>query len=85
MSLLLRINHDGARRRDPLTYQRDAELLEKAMETETDPFRIARYTFYLAQSYRDCGETEKALAAYLSRAELGFWLEEVFISLYMAA
>lgn len=67
LSLLLRINHDGARRRDPLTYQRDA------------------YTFYLAQSYRDCGETEKALAAYLSRAELGFWLEEVFISLYMAA
>jgi glycosyltransferase involved in cell wall biosynthesis len=85
LPLLLRINHDGARRRDPLTYRRDAELLEKALETETAPFRIARYTFYLAQSYRDCGETEMALAAYLQRAELGFWKEEVFISLYMAA
>lgn len=85
LPLLLRINNDGARRRDPLTYQRDAELLKKALETETDPFRVARYTFYLAQSYRDYGAKEKALAAYLRRAELGFWKEEVFISLYMAA
>jgi glycosyltransferase involved in cell wall biosynthesis len=85
LPLLLRINHDGARRRDPRTYRRDAELLEKALETETDPFRIARHTFYLAQSYRDCGESEKALAAYLRRAELGFWKDEIFISLYMAA
>jgi Glycosyl transferase family 2 len=84
LPLLLRVNHDGARRRDPLTYRRDAEILEEALQTETAPFRIARYTFYLAQSYRDCGESEKALAAYLRRAELGFWDQEVFISLYMA-
>jgi hypothetical protein len=45
----------------------------------------ARYRFYLAQSYRDCGEKEKALQAYLERAELGFWAEEVFFSLYSAA
>src|SRR5262249_32725880 len=45
----------------------------------------SRYQFYLAQSYRDCGEKEKALQAYLQRAELGFWVEEVFMSLYSAA
>src|SRR5262249_42297653 len=45
----------------------------------------SRYQFYLAQSYRDCGEKEKALQAYLKRAELGFWIEEVFMSLYSAA
>ena len=53
--------------------------------TETDPFLIARYTFYLAQSYRDCGEDRQALANYLKRAELGYWTEEVYISLYRAA
>ncbi len=81
----MRRNHDGARRRDPLTYRRDAEVLEAALKTETSPFLLARYRFYLAQSYRDCGEPEKALEHYLARAELGFWQEEVFISLYCAA
>ena len=83
--LRLRRNHDGARRRDPRTYTRDAEILETALKTENDPFMRSRYQFYLAQSYRDCGEKEKALQAYLQRAELGFWIEEVFMSLYSAA
>jgi Glycosyl transferase family 2 len=78
-------NHDGARRRDPATYRRDAEILETALQTETSPFLIARYRFYLAQSYRDAGDKEKALANYLIRAGLGFWQEEIFISLYSAA
>jgi hypothetical protein len=46
---------------------------------------LARYQFYLAQSYRDSGDLEKALEHYLARAELGFWQEEVFMSLYSAA
>jgi glycosyltransferase involved in cell wall biosynthesis len=83
--LRLRRHHDGARRRDPQTYRRDAAILEAALQTESDPFLRSRYEFYLAQSYRDCGEKEKALQAYLRRAELGFWVEEVFISLYSAA
>src|SRR5262249_261782 len=78
--LRLRRNHDGARRRDPGTYRLDAEILSAALQTETDPLMQSRYQFYLAQSYRDCGEKEKALQAYLKRAELGFWVEEVFIS-----
>ena len=83
--LRLRRNHDGARRRDPRTYRGDAEILYGALQTESDPFMQSRYQFYLAQSYRDCGEKEKALQAYLKRAELGFWVEEVFVSLYSAA
>jgi glycosyltransferase involved in cell wall biosynthesis len=83
--LRMRRNHDGARRRDPHTYRRDAEILVGAMQTEPDPFMRARYQFYLAQSYRDCGEQEKSLQAYLARAGMGFWTEEVFVSLYSAA
>lgn len=57
--------HDGARSRDPLTYHRDAALLEAALAEEpTDP----RLQFYLAQSWRDAGEHERALAAYRARA-----------------
>jgi tetratricopeptide (TPR) repeat protein len=85
LPLIMHRNHDGARRRDPQTYVKDAALLEAALETETDAFLKARYTFYLAQSYRDCGEREKALAAYLKRADRGFWDEEVFFSLLQAA
>ena len=81
----MRRHHDGARRKDPETYRRDAAVLEAELRIETNPFLLARYQFYLAQSYRDCGEWVKALRHYLARAELGFWQEEVFISLYRAA
>ena len=56
-----------------------------ALRTEVTPFLRARYQFYLAQSYRDCGQLELELKHYLLRAELGFWQEDVFISLYRAA
>ena len=85
LAIVMRRNHDGARRRDPKTYYRDAEVLEQALATETDPFLISRYTFYLAQSCRDCGEQEKALEYYLARAELAYWQDEVFVSLLQAA
>jgi glycosyltransferase involved in cell wall biosynthesis len=84
-SIKMRRNHDGARHRDPRTYLRDAEVLEAALREESAPFLLARYRFYLAQSYRDCGERLRALEHYLARAQLGFWQEEVFISLYCAA
>lgn len=82
--VLMRRNHDGARRRSARTYQRDAEVLEAALETEADSFMRARYTFYLAQSYRDGGRTAKSVETYLARAKLGFWNEEVFVSLLSA-
>jgi tetratricopeptide (TPR) repeat protein len=66
-------------------YSRDAVVLENALTTEADPFLRARYKFYLGQCYLDAGEKEKALAAFEERALLGFWDQEVFISLYRAA
>ncbi|KAA3441965.1 hypothetical protein C7I87_32755 [Mesorhizobium sp. SARCC-RB16n] len=74
----------GARSQNPRKYQDDAAVLENVLRTETDPFLISRYTFYLAQSYRDCGEREKALEHYLKRADQGFWNEEVYVSLLEA-
>lgn len=78
-------SQDGARKQsEGNIYQRDAATLERALQSETDPFLISRYTFYLAQSYRDMGEAAKSLEAYLRRAEQGFWPQEVFCSLYQA-
>lgn len=85
LPIVMRINPDGARRQDPDRYRKDAAILASALETETDPFLAARYTFYLAQSYRDCGDKEKAVEVYLRRAGLGHWIEEVFCSLLTAA
>jgi glycosyltransferase involved in cell wall biosynthesis len=76
---------DGARSVDPDKYRKDAELLSDALATEEDAFLRARYTFYLANSLKDCGETEAALGQYLARAKLGFWDEEIFVSLWRAA
>jgi tetratricopeptide (TPR) repeat protein len=72
----------GARSRDPRKYEEDAKVLEGALLTETDSALIARYKFYLAQSYRDAGQSEKALRLYLERAQFGGWNEEIFQSLY---
>lgn len=76
---------DSARSHNPQKFQDDARLLEAALAEETDPFLISRYTFYLAQSYRDSGDHAPALQAYLRRAGQGFWREEVFVSLLNAA
>ncbi|MBK1884039.1 glycosyltransferase family 2 protein [Luteolibacter pohnpeiensis] len=75
---------DSARNRNPNKYRDDANVLENVLKTESDPFFISRYTFYLAQSYRDADELELALDAYLRRAHLGGWKEEVFFSFYQA-
>jgi tetratricopeptide (TPR) repeat protein len=72
----------GARSRDPEKYARDARILEREAAREPDN---PRHVFYLAQSYRDAGEADRALAAYLRRAEMGGWEEEIFYSLYQAA
>jgi glycosyltransferase involved in cell wall biosynthesis len=80
----IQIGSGGARSRNPQKYREDAALLEHTLSRETDPFLISRYTFYLAQSYRDSGERDKALLNYLKRAELGYWREEVYVSLFEA-
>jgi glycosyltransferase involved in cell wall biosynthesis len=63
-------------------YAKDAVILEKALEDEPENHR---YMFYLAQSYRDSQQDDKAFEAYKKRAEAGGWEEEVYYSMYMMA
>ena len=60
-------------------YKKDAELLEKALIDE--PTNV-RYQFYLAQSYFDSQQWDKAEAAYIKRVEMGGWEEEQFYAAY---
>lgn len=71
---------DGARSRDPKKYEKDAQVLEKALVFEPDN---SRYMFYLGQSYLNCGQYENALKAYQRRSVMGGWDQEVYWSLYM--
>jgi tetratricopeptide (TPR) repeat protein len=79
------IAHEGARSRDPNTYKKDAVVLETALQGDLSDFLRTRYTFYLAQTYRDAGMPEQALRTYLQRADMAGWVEERYISLYNAA
>lgn len=76
------VQHDGARSRDPLTYLKDAALLEAALR---DMPHNARNVFYLAQSYRDGGQLEKSREAYRRRAQMPGWEEEGWYALYQVA
>ncbi|MBS0629314.1 MAG: glycosyltransferase [Verrucomicrobia bacterium] len=71
--------YEGCRSQDPLKFQKDAAVLEEALKREPDN---ARYVFYLAQSYRDAGESALALKNYERRAAMGGWDQEVFFSKY---
>lgn len=76
------VNTDGARSKDPRKYQKDAAMLEEALAK--DP-TSTRYTFYLAQSYKDAGEHAKALEFYQKRIAMGGWDQEVFWSMLQVA
>jgi glycosyltransferase involved in cell wall biosynthesis len=73
-------HEDGGSRKDK--YQRDIQLLKRALDTDPDN---ARNIFYLAQSYRDIGNLPQAIEWYEKRASLGGWDEEVWYSLYQVA
>lgn len=72
---------DGARRqKEPLKkYERVAKILEEDYEKNPNNRRTV---FYLAQSYRDSIQREKALTFYEKRAGMGGWSEEVWYSKY---
>jgi len=80
--ILNRPIQDGARSKNPDKYARDAVTFEEALKGPVDEKDFNRYHFYLAQSYRDSQQWQKAHDAYLKRAELGGWSEEVFYSLF---
>ena len=66
---------DGGAKNDK--YERDIRLLTQGIIDEP---KNERYFFYLAQSYCDSGNTEKAIEWYKKRIEAGGWNEEVFIT-----
>jgi tetratricopeptide (TPR) repeat protein len=68
---------DGGSKSDK--FIRDINLLKKGLEKEKNN---DRYTFYLANSYRDAGLSENAIETYKKRIELGGWVEEVWHSHY---
>jgi glycosyltransferase involved in cell wall biosynthesis len=80
--ILNRPIQDGARSKTPDKYAKDAVTFEDALKGNVDEKDFNRYHFYLAQSYRDSQQWQKAHDAYLKRAELGGWTEEVFYSLF---
>ena len=78
----IQTSYDGARSKNPNKFQDDCKVLERALIDDPDN---SRYVFYLAQSYRDCGNNLKCIENYEKRAEMGGWVEEVFVSLIEAA
>lgn len=78
---------EGARSQDPDKYLKDAMVLEKAYlkEKETKGDLEARYCFYCAQSFKDCGKPEESIKYYLIRSTLGNYQEEVYLSYLYAA
>lgn len=65
-----------------IKYERDIALLLEGLKAEPDS---RRYMFYLAQSYRDSGQSSAALEHYQRRAAMGGWAEEVWYSMYQVA
>jgi tetratricopeptide (TPR) repeat protein len=68
---------DGGSKQDK--FQRDIRLLLKGLKSE--PLND-RYHFYLANSYHDSGNYEKAIQVYEKRIQMGGWEEEVWYSYY---
>ena len=60
--------------------ERDIRLLEQGL---IDKPNNDRYTFYLANSYRDIKNYDKAIDLYKKRIEIGGWVEEVWYSHYI--
>lgn len=63
-------------------FERDVELLEKAIQEE--PLN-PRYAFYLAQSYRGLKNFEKARQWYKRRIAIGGWDQETWYAMYQYA
>jgi tetratricopeptide (TPR) repeat protein len=68
---------DGGSKADK--FIRDINLLTKGLEENPNN---DRYTFYLANSYRDSGNYEKAIEYFKKRIDIGGWYEEIWFSYY---
>jgi len=79
-TLFIRDIGDGGSKADK--FERDIRLLSKSNEDEPNN---PRTLFYLANSYYDHKDFEKAIEMYDKRINLGCWDEEVYYSMYRTA
>ena len=75
--IVMHVRGGGARNIDPKKYEKDALVLEKALETEPNN---ERYVFYAAQCWRDAGDLEKACHFYERRTQMVGWVEETYLA-----
>jgi len=68
---------DGGAKTDK--FIRDIRLLKEGLVKNPDN---DRYTFYLANSYKDSNQYEDAIATYKKRIQLNGWIQEVWYSYY---
>lgn len=78
-TLMIDHRHDGGSRDDK--FERDIRLLTEDLQKHPDN---TRSRFYLANSYYDTKQYDKAYDQYVSRAIKGGWEQEVFMSWYRA-
>lgn len=71
---------DGSARADK--FKREIRVLSQELERHPDD---PRTVFYLAQSYRDSGNFEKAAELYEKRVGMGGWIQETWYALYQLA
>ena len=87
--MLASVSGDGRDIKGDKKYYNDALIFEKALnnpsQQDIDDNTSERYTFYMAQSYRDANMPERSIEAYEKRIALGGWDEEVYISKYWIA
>jgi len=69
---------DGGCKNDK--FERDIKLLSDGIIAE--PNNSERYHFYLANSYHDSGNFEKAIETYEKRIKIGGWDQEIWYSYY---
>ena len=75
-SIYILDHNDGGCKHDKIT--RDIQLLSDGLLTEPEN---SRYMFYLANSYRDVGENEKAIQMYSKHLNYCKWNEELWYSI----
>jgi glycosyltransferase involved in cell wall biosynthesis len=69
---------EGARSKNPTKYKDDALMLEQELETTPTSSRAA---FYCAQSWRDSGNSQKAIQWYITASTMTTaWYQERYIS-----
>jgi len=69
---------EGDRSKDPDKYKKDAKILSIAFEKEKNESMKNRYAFYCAQSYKDCGNREKAIEWYKKVLGRNNWAQEKY-------